>query len=185
MDHQPYLSRLARYRGQFVLGNNRFGLTAVTDRDDQSNRHGVERLTETPTAPPAAAAVLAALMVQTMTTPANQSLTRPMTETAAVVVVQRDGQHVQHECRRRWIIERNGPAPLPAASLLRLLSPLGVSVHAAGRGASKLRRGVGGGRRSVGGGAVVGRGVFGGEMMTGMSTRSQLDYLGFLPPIRH
>lgn len=77
-----------------MLGDTRFGLTAVTDRDDQSNRHGVEGLTETPTAPPAAAAVLAALMVQTMTTPAKQSPTRPMTETAAVVVIQRDGQHV-------------------------------------------------------------------------------------------
>lgn len=175
----------ARYRGQFVLGDTRFGLTAGTDRDGQSNRHGVERPDRDANGPTGGRGG------PRRTDGADHDHSgQPITDTTNDGNSRRGrgpkGRSTRpHECRRRWIIERNDPAPLPAASLLRLLSPLGVSVHAAGRGASKLRRGVGGGRRGVGGLAVVGRGVFGGEMMTGMSTRSQLDYLGFLPPIRH
>ena len=42
MTHEPCLSPSGEHRGQFVLGDTRFGSAAVTDRDDQSNPHRTE-----------------------------------------------------------------------------------------------------------------------------------------------
>lgn len=69
MTHQPYLPPRGGHRGQFVLGDTRFGSVAVADRDDQTNPHRVGVESGELTVRPAAGPIVGTVMMQTTVTP--------------------------------------------------------------------------------------------------------------------
>ena len=69
MTHQPCLSPSGGHRGQFVLGDNRFGSAAVTDRNDQRNPPPRRGPIGGSTARPAARPIVGAVMMQTTMIP--------------------------------------------------------------------------------------------------------------------